>query len=98
MQRLSTISKSRSFILSAGLGTIALIAIADRSLANGIPLALLYLLPVVPMSTVLRRSQIVLLGAFCTVVAEFSDAFPWTLSEGIPRDFLYFFAYTAAGL
>ena len=98
MRQLSSITQSRPFILSAGLVAIALIAIADRSLANGIPLALLYLAPVVPMSTVLRRSQIVLLGAFCTVVAELSDAFPWTISEGIPRDFLYFFAYTAAGL
>lgn len=94
----SSILKSRSFILTAGLAAIALIAIADRSLANGIPLALLYLVPVVPMSTVLRRSQIVLLGALCTVVAEISDAFPWTISEGVPRDLLYFFAYTAAGM
>ena len=98
MAPLSSITKSRPFILSAGLAAIALIAIADRSLANGIPLALLYLAPVVPMSTVLRRSQIVLLGAFCTVVAELSDAFPWTIAEGVPRDALYFFAYTAAGL
>ena len=98
MQQLSSITKSRPFILSAGLLAIALIAIADRSMANGIPLALLYLAPVVPMSTVLRRSQIVLLGAICTVVAELSDAFPWTIAEGVPRDALYFFAYTAAGL
>ena len=98
MQQLSSISKSRSFILTAGLAAIALIAIADRSLANGIPLALLYLVPLVPMSTVLKRSQIVLLGALCTAVAEISDAFPWTIAEGVPRDFLYFFAYTAAGL
>lgn len=89
---------SRRFILSAGLAAIALIAVADRSLANGIPLALLYLAPVVPMSTVLRRSQILLLGVFCAAVAELSDEFPWTFAQGVPRDILYFFAYTAAGL
>ncbi len=50
------------------------------------------------MSTVLRRWQIVLLGAICTYVAELVDAFPWTPAGGIPRDALYFFAYTAAGL
>ena len=50
------------------------------------------------MSTVLNRKQIVVLGALCTSVAELSDAFPWTVSTGIPRDTLYFFAYTAAGL
>ena len=50
------------------------------------------------MSTVLRRWQILLLGVLCTFVAELSDAFPWTVGEGIPRDSLYLFAYTAAGL
>ena len=94
----STILKSRSFLLLGGLAAIGLIAIADRSMANGIPLALLYLAPIVPMSTVLRRSQIVLLGLLCTVVAELADAFPWTIAEGIPRDVLYFFVYTTAGL
>jgi len=94
----SSILKSRSFVLLSGLAAIALIAVADRSLANGIPLALLYLAPIVPMSTVLRRSQILVLGALCTVVAELSDAFPWTVAEGIPRDTLYFLAYTAAGM
>ena len=89
--------KSRSFVLIGGLAAILLIAFADRSLANGIPLALLYLAPIVPMSTVLKRWQIGLLGVFCTVVAELSDAYPWTVAQGIPRDALYFFAYTAAG-
>jgi two-component system sensor kinase FixL len=98
MRALSSVLKSRSFILIAGLIAIVLIALADRSLANGIPLALLYLAPIVPMSTILRRWQIVLLGLLCTVVAELSDAYPWTVGQGIPRDVLYFFAYTAAGL
>ena len=95
LQRLAT---NRAFLLTSGLAAIALIALADRSLANGIPLALLYLAPIVPMSTVLRRWQIVLLGILCTVVAELADAFPWTIAQGIPRDALYCFAYTAAGL
>jgi len=94
----SSIWKSRYFTLVAGLLAIALIAVADRSLANGIPLALLYLAPVMTMSTVLNRKQILALGVLCTFVAELSDAFPWTVSAGIPRDTLYFFAYTAAGL
>ncbi len=90
--------RSRGFILVAGLCAITGIALADRALADGIPLALLYLAPVAVMSTVLRRWQILLLGALCTMVAEFADAFPWTVAQGIPRDALYFFAYTAAGL
>ena len=95
---MSSLWKSRGFIVIAGLAAVALIALADRSLANGIPLALLYLAPIVLMSTVLRRWQIGILGVFCTIVAELSDAYPWTVAQGIPRDALYFFAYTAAGL
>ena len=90
--------RSRSFRLIGGLCGIALIAFADRELHDGIPLALLYLLPICVMSTVLRRWQIPTLGVICTLVAELSDAFPWTVSEGIARDVLYFCAYTGAGL
>ena len=93
----ASIVGSRGVRLVAGLGTVALIALADRALANDVPLALLYLLPVGMMSTVLRRWQILLLGILCTYVAELADAFPWTFDRGIPRDALYFFAYTAAG-
>src|SRR5579863_7621917 len=94
---MSSLWKSRAFILVSGVVAIALIALADHSLANGIPLALLYLVPIVWMSTILRRWQIFLLGIACSVAAEISDAFPWTIAQGIPRDSLYFFAYTAAG-
>ena len=94
----ASIVGSRVFRLLAGCCAIVLIALADRALANEVPLALLYLLPVVMMSTVLRRWQILFLGIVCTYVAELADAFPWTIDRGIPRDALYFFAYTAAGL
>lgn len=90
--------KNSTVRLLGGLLGIALIAYFDRKLSNAIPLALLYLAPVALMSTVLRRWQIPLLGLLCTAVAEFSDAFSWTMPEGIARDTLYFFAYTAAGL
>ncbi len=93
-----SLAKNRAVLLIAGACSIALIALADRSTADAIPLALLYLAPVMAMSTVLSRWQIGLLGAVCAGVAELADAFPWTVSEGIPRDTLYFFAYTAAGL
>jgi len=98
MAKLHSTTQGRNFRLIAGLCGIALIAFADRELNNAIPLALLYMVPVVVMSTVLKRWQIVLLGLLCAFVAEFSDAFSWTVAEGIPRDALYFFAYTAAGL
>ncbi len=98
MRRVVSILSSKPFILLAGLGAIAGIAFADRRLNDAIPLGLLYLAPVVAISTVLRRWQIPLLGALCTFIAESSDAFPWTIGQGIPRDALYFFAYTGVGL
>jgi len=98
MRRAASILKSHSFRLSSGLAGIVIIAYVDRRLPEAIPLALLYLAPVVLMSTVLRRWQIPLLGALCTFVVEFVDGYPWTVNEGIARDALYFFAYTTAGL
>jgi len=94
----TSIFRSKPFIVAAGLCAIALIAVADRASGSDIPLALLYLLPIVMMSTALKRWQIVLLGVICATVAELSDAYPWNVASGIPRDATYFFAYTAAGL
>jgi two-component system sensor kinase FixL len=98
MRRAVDITKSGAFRLIVGVVGIAVIGYVDRRLSEAIPLALLYLAPVVLMSTVLRRWQIPVLGALCTVVVEFADGYPWTVGEGIPRDALYFLAYTAAGL
>jgi len=92
------ITKSGAFRLMVGLVGIAIIGYVDRRLSEAIPLALLYLAPVILMSTVLRRWQIPLLGLLCTVVVEFADGYPWTVGQGVARDALYFFAYTAAGL
>jgi two-component system sensor kinase FixL len=98
MERRMRITKSRTFRLIIGALGIAIIGYVDRRLSEAIPLALLYIAPVVLMSTALRRWQIPLLGVLCTVVVEFADGFPWTVREGIARDALYFLAYTTAGL
>ncbi len=98
MQVTARSAKNRWIILVAGLSAIVLIALADRALDDAVPLALLYIAPVVLLSTVLRRWQVVLLGVICACAAEMSDAYPWTVQQGIPRDALYLFAYTAAGL
>jgi signal transduction histidine kinase len=98
MRAAATVIKSKAFRLVAGLAGIAIIGYVDRRLSEAIPLALLYLAPVVVMSTAMRRWQIPLLGAFCAAVVEFANGYPWTLRDGIARDSLYFFAYTAAGL
>ena len=98
MRAAATVMKSNAFRLVTGLAGIAIIGYVDRRLSEAIPLALLYLAPVVLMSTALRRWQIPLLGALCAAVVESANGYPWTLRDGIARDSLYFFAYTAAGL
>ncbi|QMV19479.1 PAS domain-containing protein [Granulicella sp. 5B5] len=89
---------SRTSRIALGMAGIVLIAYADRSLSDAIPLGLLYLLPVTLISTALRRWQIPLLGIICACIAEYADSYPWSVRQGVPRDSLYFFAYTAAGL
>src|SRR5665213_3815211 len=89
MRRAVSITKSGAFRLMVGLVGIAIIGYVDRRLSEAIPLALLYLAPVVLMSTVLRRWQIPLLGVLCTVVVEFADGYPWTCllyTSPSPRD------------
>lgn len=98
MLRLTAITKSRTSRLVLGVAGLTIIGYVDLRLSEAIPLALLYLAPVVLMSTALRRWQIPLLGILCTAVVEFADGYPWTVKEGIARDALYFFAYTTAGL
>jgi len=78
--------------------TVALIAVIDLKIHAQVPLALLYLLPAALAGGGLRRWQVPVFGVFCTLVAELADAFPWSFSQGIPRDVLYFAAYTASGL
>src|ERR1700678_3462468 len=88
----ASVIKSKAFRLITGLAGIAIIGYMDLRLSEAIPLALLYLAPVVLMSTALRRWQIPLLGALCAAVVEFANGYPWTLRDGIARDALYFFA------
>lgn len=78
--------------------TTALIAWLDRHVHHGVPLGLLYLLPMGLISTVTRRWEVPIAALLCTFVAEYADAFPWNMTQGIPRDALYFAAYAAEGL
>jgi len=84
-------------VLEATLA-VAVIAIVDRRIHAQVPLALLYLVPAAYAGSGLTRWQMPIFGGFCAVIAELADAFPWSIAQGVPRDALYFFAYTAAGL
>jgi len=98
MERSVATRRGRAIVIVGGLATIILIAWVDLRIGVAIPLAPLYIAPIILMSAAMRRWQIVLLGLACTVAAESADAFNWNVTEGLPRDALYWFAYVAVGL
>ena len=81
----------------AALGIAAAIAVLllawlDRHVHHNVPLGLIYLFPMALISTVTRRWEVFIAAALLTLVAEYSDAFPWTPTQGMARDALYFIA------
>ncbi len=89
---------SRRLMLTGGALLIALIAVCDWRNADNIPLGFLYLLPMLILGRVLRPWQTLTAAVLCTVLAELFDAFEWDLRSGVPRDILYFAAFTTVGL
>ncbi len=90
--------RERAFVVGAAVFCVLAIAITDRKVHAQVPLALLYVLPAAFAGLALTRWQVPAFGAFCAVAAEMADAFRWNVVQGIPRDALYFCAYTVAGL
>lgn len=97
-ERVLDTQQSRWAIVLIGMLSIGLIAIGDLKLTAAIPLSPLYALPMILLSSVLQRWQIVLVGMLCTIASEYADAFDWNVREGVPRDAFYLFAYIAVGL
>ncbi len=95
--QMAPLLRRRSTIILFGFAALLLIAWADLNLDDAVPLALLYIVPIVILSTVLPRWGVIALGLTCTFIAEFADAFPWNVRQGVPRDTLYLLAYSAAG-
>ncbi len=81
----------------AATGTL-LLSWLDRHVHNTVPLPLIYLFPMAVISTIARRSEVLIAAGVLVVVAEFSDAFRWNLTQGLARDSLYLMAYAAEGL
>ncbi len=50
------------------------------------------------VGSVLKRWQIAIVAALCTLLAEIFDSFDWRPSAGIPRDILIFAAFLGMGL
>lgn len=90
--------KKRLFVVSAAAGVVLLLAWLDRHVHHNVPLGLIYLFPMALLSTVTRRWEVPIAAGMLTIVAEYSDAFPWNPTQGVARDALYFIAYAAEGL
>lgn len=88
---------TRAVLLKATL-LIAVIALADWRADKDVPLGFLYLFPMLMVGSVLRRWQIAIVAALCTLLAELFDSFEWRPSAGVPRDILIFSAFLGMGL
>src|ERR1700734_2852263 len=87
----------KSVLLKAGL-LIALIAFADWRADRDVTLGFLYLFPMLMVGSVLKRWQIGMVAALCTLLAEIFDSFDWRPAAGIPRDIMIFAAFLGMGL
>jgi two-component system, LuxR family, sensor kinase FixL len=88
---------TKAVLLKAAL-LIALIAVADWRADKDVTLGFLYLFPMLMVGNVLKRWQIAIVAALCTLLAEIFDSFEWRPSAGIPRDILIFAAFLGMGL
>jgi two-component system sensor kinase FixL len=88
---------TKSVLLKAAV-LIALIAVADWRADRDVTLGFLYLFPMLMVGGVLKRWQIGIVAALCTLLAELFDSFEWRASAAIPRDILIFAAFLGMGL
>ena len=92
------ISISRKSALLTASVMIILIAFIDWRASAEIPLGFLYLFPMLVAGSAFSRFQITGVALACTFLAELFDEFPWEFNVGIPRDILYFAAFSCMGL
>ena len=92
------ISASRKSAILTILVMITLIAFVDWRVSAEIPLGFLYLAPMLMAGSAFSRLQIAGVALICTCLAELFDAFAWGPNTGIPRDILYFAAFSCVGL
>jgi two-component system, LuxR family, sensor kinase FixL len=80
------------------ISAIALVAVLDWRASAEMPLGFLYLFPMLIAGSSLNRWQIAGVAGVCTLLAELFDEFPWGGGSGLPRDILYFAAFSCTGL
>jgi len=89
---------SRWAVLLKAALLIGVIAFADSRVEKDLPLGFLYLFPMLLVGSVLKRWQIAVVAACCTILTEFFDSFQWRPEAGIPRDILILAAFAGMGL
>jgi len=91
------LGRDRSALLIRGAAIIAAISLLDWKVAAEVPLGFLYIFPILLVSRVLKRHEVLLLALLCMGLSELFDDFHWTLLTGPPRDMLYFTAFAGIG-
>jgi two-component system sensor kinase FixL len=89
---------SRNFVLLIAALLVPLTALADWLNTDTIPLGFLYIVPMLMLGRVLRPWQTIAAAAVCTLLAECFDPFRWNIRSGVPRDTLYFAAFSTIGI
>ena len=88
---------TRASLAQAGI-LVALIAIIDWRVDLNISFGFLYLFPMLLVGTALPRWQVVAAAFFCTLLSDYFDPFPFTLSVALPQDILVFSSLAGTGL
>ncbi len=91
-------ARNRKASLGLAALLIAVIAFLDWQIELNVSLGVLYLFPMLIVGGCLTGWQIALIAAFCVLLNEQLDPFPWTTESGIPRILLTFIAYFGTGL
>jgi PAS domain S-box-containing protein len=91
------LGRGRTALLARGAAIIGVISLLDWKVAAEVPLGFLYIFPILLVSRVLKRYEILVLALLCMGLSELFDDFHWTLLTGLPRDLLYFAAFAGIG-
>ncbi len=89
---------SRSKLLLTAGAMIAVIALIDWRVDLNVSFGFLYLFPMLMVGYCLPPSQVALIAAFCTVLAELFAPFAWGVADGLPRDIFMFGSFFGTGL
>ncbi len=90
--------RDRRFRLAISSVLIVSIALLDSHTNSSMPLAFLYLFPMLLAGGALGRWGIAGVAGTCAILAELFDKFSWGPHTGIPRDALYFSTFCCVGL